>query len=88
MHLCNTKILPFIVSTDASDKAVGGVLSQIQGGHEPVIADWSRQLQMAECIYSTIEREALAVVGNQGILPIFIWLFFQMNHRPQPPYFS
>ena len=29
---------PFIVSTDASDKAVGGVLSQIQDSHERVIA--------------------------------------------------
>ena len=55
--------VPFIVSTDASDKTIGGVLSQVQNGHEQVVAYWSRQLQKAERNYSTIEREALAVVG-------------------------
>ena len=55
--------IPFIVSTDASSTAIGGILSQIHDGGEKVVAYWSRQLQKAERSYSTIEREALAVVG-------------------------
>ena len=55
--------IPFIVSTDALSTAIGGILSQIHDGGEKVVAYWSRQLQKAERSYSTIEREALAVVG-------------------------
>ena len=39
---------PFVVATDASDTAIGGVLSQLQGGQDRVIAYWSRQLTKAE----------------------------------------
>ena len=53
---------PFVVSTDASDTAIGGILSQLQGGQDRVIAYWSRQLTKAERNYSTIECEALAAV--------------------------
>ena len=55
--------VPFIVSTDASSTTIGGIFSQIYDGSEKVIAYWSRQLQKAGCSYSTIEREALAVVS-------------------------
>ena len=55
--------LPFLLSTDASDGAIGAVLSQRLNGHEHLTAYWSRQLQKAECNYSTIERDALAVVS-------------------------
>ena len=54
---------PFALYTDASDTAIGAVLSQFQNNKEIVISYWSRQLTKPERNYSTIEREALAVVG-------------------------
>ena len=55
--------LPFVLHTDASDVAIGGILSQCHDGHETVICYWSRQLTKAEKNYSTVEREALAAVS-------------------------
>ena len=54
---------PFILYTDASDVAVGGVLDQIQDGTERVVTYWSCQLKPAERIYSIIKREALAAIS-------------------------
>ena len=54
---------PFILYTDASDMAIGGILSQSHDGCENVICYWSRQLTKAERNYSTVEREALAAVS-------------------------
>ena len=53
----------FVLHSDASDSAIGAVLSQFQKGQETVISYWSHQLTKAEQNYSTIEHEALAVVG-------------------------
>ena len=53
----------FLLATGASDSAIGAVISQVHdNGTEKVIAYWSRQLTKAEQNYSTIEREALAIV--------------------------
>jgi len=49
--------------SDASANAIGAVLSQLQSGKETFINYWNRQLSKAERNYSTIEHEALAVVG-------------------------
>ena len=53
---------PFLLYTDASDFALGAVLSQVQNDCEWVICYWSHQLTKPECGYSTIEKEALAAV--------------------------
>ena len=52
----------FILQTDASDRAVGAVLSQMDadGGDRP-IAYYSRKLLPRETRYSTIEKECLAI---------------------------
>lgn len=53
----------FVLTCDASDYAIGGVLQQVddQGNLRP-LSYFSRKLNSAELNYSTIEREALAIV--------------------------
>ena len=51
------------MSTDASATAIRAILSQVHYGNERVLAYRSRQLQKSKCNYSTIEREALAIVS-------------------------
>ena len=51
----------WILDTDASDVAVGAVLSQIQNGIERPIAYYSRTLQPAERNYCVTRRELLAI---------------------------
>ena len=67
--LCSAPILgyaipgmQFILDTDASDKATGAVLSQIQDSKETVIAYMSKSLNKHECSYCTTRKELLAVV--------------------------
>ena len=66
--------VPFVLHTYASDTAVGAVLCQFKKDQETVIAYWSCQLTKAERNYSTIEREALAVVG--AVKEFYLWIFF------------
>ena len=46
--------VPFVVQTDASAHAVGGVLSQVQDGKKCVIAYWSQELKKAERNYTVV----------------------------------
>ena len=52
----------FVLDTDASLFAIGGVLSQIQNEEEVVIAYASRSLQISQRRYCTTRREMLAAV--------------------------
>ncbi|KAL6420931.1 hypothetical protein ACFW04_013610 [Cataglyphis niger] len=67
--LCSEPVLqypdftkPFVLTTDASGYAIGGVLSQGQIGKDLPIAYTSRVLNTAEQNYSTIEKECLAII--------------------------
>lgn len=51
----------FILTTDASKFAIGGVLSQGEVGKDLPIAYASRVMNPAEINYSTIEKELLAI---------------------------
>ncbi|VVC26736.1 Integrase, catalytic core,Macro domain,Retropepsins,Zinc finger, CCHC-type,Ribonuclease H- [Cinara cedri] len=53
---------PFIVTTDASNVAVGAILSQGKVGSDLPIAYVSRTLNKAEKNYNTTEKELLAIV--------------------------
>ena len=53
---------PFYITTDASNIAIGGVLSQKEDGFDFPIAFASRCLNSAEVKYSTIEKELLAIL--------------------------
>jgi hypothetical protein len=57
-----TDDVQFILDADASDAAVGVVLSQIQGGTERPIAYASRRYNDAESRYCITRRELLAVI--------------------------
>lgn len=65
---------PFTIATDASDYAVGAVLSQADkvGSNRPV---WylSRKLAPAELKYTTMEKECLAVVYALKHFRHYIW---------------
>ena len=51
----------YILDTDASDIAIGAVLSQIQDGREKVISYGSRALNKAEKNYCITDKELLAL---------------------------
>ena len=54
----------FILTTDASDIAVGSVLSQDHDRHDLTIAYFSRVLNNAQKNYSATEKECLAVIES------------------------
>lgn len=53
---------PFLLTTDASNYALGAVLSQVHEGKDHPVAFASRTLNKHEVNYSTTEKEALAIM--------------------------
>lgn len=53
---------PFVITTDASNYAIGAILSQGKIGNDLPISYASRTLNSSETKYSTTEKELLAVV--------------------------
>ena len=76
----------FVVTTDASDVAIGAILEQDFGSGLQLIEFSSRKLNATEIFYSAYERELLGIVWAigqwkhyfQGPHPIVI----QTNHAP------
>ncbi len=83
---------PFIITTDASDTHVGGVLSLLQAdGSNRAIGYFSRKLNGAECRYSVTDKEARSVVLICRHFNHFIWgsvFTIVTDHQPQTSIFK
>ncbi|KAJ1081874.1 hypothetical protein NDU88_002047 [Pleurodeles waltl] len=91
--ICNAQFLKgfdpkckAIVTTDASNKGLGAVLTQCDDGNkEWVVAFASRSLTPAEEKYSVIERETLACVWALNHFRQFVWglhVLLRSDHKP------
>ena len=63
----------FVLDTDASNKAMGGEISQIQDGVERVIAYASSSFSKEERNYCTTKRELLAVIRMMEKFRHYLW---------------
>jgi hypothetical protein len=78
--------LPFNIYSDASDATVAGVLSQTdQRGHERPIAFYSKKLNATQRAWSTIEKEAFAVLEALKRFETFVFgyqIHVYSDHNP------
>jgi hypothetical protein len=82
---------PFVLTTDASDYAIGSILSQGDIGKDKPIAFASRTLNTAENNYSTVEKELLAIVWScKHFRPYLLGRTFTIvtDHKPLTWMFS
>ena len=82
---------PFILTTDASNVALGAVLSQGQLGEDKPIAYASRTLNETEQKYSTIEKELFAIVWATKYFRPYLYgrkFTIYTDHRPLQWLFS
>ena len=91
-YVCNPPVLKlpdvskeFILQTDASCEGLGAVLLQEENGVKHPIAFASKKLLPRECNYSTIEREALAIVWGVQKFERFLYgqhFILETDHQP------
>ena len=75
----------FSITTDASNLAIGGVLTQSYDGVDLPIAYYSYTLNKAEQKYSTIEKKCLAIIKTFKNFHHFLYgreFLVKTDHRP------
>jgi len=75
----------FVLDTDACDKAIGAVLSQIQDGEEKVIAYAGRALDKREVNYYVTRKEILSIVYSLRFFKQYLMgrrLRIRTDHAP------
>ena len=89
--LCTAPVLeyprfdePFIITTDASNFALGALLSLGEIGKVPAIAYASRSLHKAETKYHTYEKAALAITSAIKTFKNYVHgnKFIIVTHKP------
>lgn len=76
---------PFVLTTDASNFALGAVLSQGRIGSDKPVCYASRTLSETETNYSTIEKELLAIVWATKYFRPYLFghkFFIVTDHKP------